>query len=275
MSAPALTTIALERQGAVLVAWLNRPARRNALSAQMFADLAALCAWLETAGNVRCLVLRGAGGFFCSGADISEFAGQCDWPLPESGPDPIATANRAFGDVLLRLDALPQTVIAVVEGAAFGGALGLLCVADLVIAEAGARFGLSETRLGVIPAQVGPFVVRRIGVIAARRLAVTAARFDAEDALRLGLVDQLHAGKSELEAALGASIAEVLRCAPSAVAAAKRGLNATGMQISPDMLDAAANAFAAAMRGAEAREGVRAFLEKRAPCWVQDKEQLT
>ncbi len=269
---PNLTDIVLEQRQSTLIATLNRPNTRNALTAAMVEGLAALCDWLAANREIRVFVLRGAGGCFCAGGDIKEFGDQL--MLPEPPPDavdPVAKGNRVFGDLLLKLDAVPQVFITLVEGAAFGGANGLISVADISIADAATKFSLSETALGVVPAQIGPFVLRKIGLFGARRLALTGAHFSAVEALRLGLVDKVVTGDA-LDAALLDSLNAVGRCEPEANAATKRVFNAAGPRIDPAVLDMAANEFAACLRG-RGKDGAMAFAAKKAPDWVEIYEE--
>lgn len=266
---PNLSTLLLDRSGGVLRATINRPETRNALSEEVVADLDRLCAALEPRREIRALVLRGAGGTFCAGGAIGGFRQALANPAPPAGEgDPIAIANRAFGTLLIRFNALPQVTIAVVEGAAFGGGVGLVCVSDIAIADADARFALSETGLGLLPAQIAPFVVRRVGLTAARRIALSGPRLSGAEAAALGLVHFVAGGAAAVEQRLAAVLADIDRCAPAANAATKAILLATPDQPLADVLDAAAAAFARAVRGPEGQEGVQAFLEKRPARWV-------
>ncbi len=268
MPFPALTDILLEQRQSTLIATFNRPQAKNALNATTIEDLFSICALLEGDERIRALVLRGAGGTFCAGGDIKDFAVQLAAPEPAPGEvDPVEKGNRRFGDLLLRLDALPQVVISVIEGSAFGGAMGFVAVSDVAIAVSDAKFSLSETTLGLIPAQVGPFVVRKAGLFNARRLALTGARFGAEEALRAGLVDRVVA-PTEIERALAATLTDIGRCEPQAIAATKRIFNTAAHAIDPAELDAAAKEFARCLRGA-GRAGAAAFARKQQPAWVE------
>jgi isohexenylglutaconyl-CoA hydratase len=193
-------------------------------------------------------------------------------PPPVPGErDPVAIQNRRFGTFLSRFDSLPQTIVVVVEGAAFGGGLGLAAIGDVVIATAGTRFAMSETGLGIVPAQIAPFVAARVGVPEARRLALTGLRFDGREAGRIGLVHHVCEDVAALEATLAKVLTEIGCCAPGANAATKRLLLASRTVPLDPLLDQAADAFAAALRGAEGQEGVTAFLEKRKPGWTEDQ----
>lgn len=268
MSLPLLTDIFLEQRQSMAVATLNRPRAKNALNTTIIDSLFSLCDWLTENRSVRALVLRGAGGTFCSGGDVKEFVAQMTAPDPASGEiDPVETGNRRFGDLLLKLDALPQVVVSVVEGAAFGGAMGFIAVSDVAIAASDAKFSLSETTLGLVPAQIGPFVVRKTGLFNARRLALTGARFGAEEARCAGLVDRVVA-PTEIESALAGALTDIGRCEPQAIAATKRIFNRAARAIDPAELDAAAKEFARCLRGA-GREGAAAFAAGRQPEWVE------
>ena len=256
----------IERRKSAVFATFNRPQAKNALNAEIVDGLFALADLLAIDGSARALVLRGAGGSFCAGGDIKEFAGQMMAPDPSPGePDPVEASNRRFGDLLLKLDALPLPIVSVVEGAAFGGAMGFIAVSDVAIAAPDAKFSLSETTLGLVPAQIGPFVVRKIGLFNARRLALTGQRFGADEAMRAGLVDQVSA---DVDAALAETLNAIGRCEPAANAATKRVFNAAARGVDPGELDAAAREFARCLRGA-GRRGAAAFASRQPPDWIE------
>jgi len=266
---PACENLRLERRGAQFHVTLNRPENRNALNHDMVGELIAVVEWLEQHRDIGAVVVRGAGGTFCAGGDIKGFLQQINSPPPAAGEaDHIAINNRRFGAFLTRFDQLPQTIVMAIEGAAFGGGLGLASIGDVAIARADTRFAMSETGLGVVPAQIAPFVAARIGVAQARRLALTGLRFDGREAFRIGLVHHVCENAGEFESTLTKVLTAIGRCAPGANAATKRLLLASPVTPLPQLLDQAAEAFAAAMRGAEGKEGVAAFLEKRKASWV-------
>ena len=267
---PTCESLLLRREDSRLYVTLNRPETRNALGGDMVGELLAVIDAIEDDRSIRTVVLRGADGTFCAGGDIRGFKQSFEAAKPASAEkDPIAVNNRRFGDFLIRWNRLPQTVVAVIEGAAFGGGLGLACVNDIAIAKADTRFALSETGLGIPPAQIAPFVVQRLGLTTARRLMLTGARFDGRHAHQIGLVHFV----CDDETALDATLIEVLngigRCAPGANAATKDILHSLGEMPLTDVLDHAADHFASQMRGPEGREGVAAFLEKRRAAWVE------
>ncbi|BAN49496.1 isohexenylglutaconyl-CoA hydratase [Metapseudomonas resinovorans] len=261
---PNCETLLLELADGVLHVTLNRPESRNAMSLAMVEELRAVLAAVRDDSRVRALVLRGAGGHFCAGGDIKDMA-----TARATGSDAYRQLNRAFGSLLEEAQAQPQVMVAVLEGAVLGGGFGLACISDIAIAHASAQFGLPETSLGILPAQIAPFVVKRIGLTQARRLALTAARFDGAEALRLGLVHFAEADGAVLEQRLAESLEQVRRCAPGANAQTKALLLATETEPLDTLLDHAAERFAAAVTGPEGAEGTMAFVQKRKPGWAQ------
>jgi isohexenylglutaconyl-CoA hydratase len=267
---PATSVLRLDRQSWKLFAVIDDPGTRNAMSDRLANDLEAVLDATENDRTLRAIVLRGANGVFCAGADLAGAAEALKAEPATRDADPIWIQNRRGGSLFARLNAHPQAVIAVVEGPAMGGGVGLVCCADVVLAGPGARFALSETRLGLVPAQIAPFVAARVGLSAARRLALTGARLDARQALALGLVDQALDTREALEGALDAVLADIGQCAPGANAATKRLLlSAAGADLAT-FAGEAADAFTAALRGPEGREGLAAFAVKRAPKWAAD-----
>ncbi len=269
---PECQTLLLRREGWRLHVTLNRPAARNAMSFAMVGELIDLFTAIADDRTLRAVILRGAAGNFCAGGDIKDMAAARSAEPGPDGKDPLAASNRLFGAMLARVEAAPQAVIAVLEGAVMGGGFGLCCVSDVAIADADAKFRLPETGLGIPPAQIAPFIVRRVGLTQARRLAVTGGSLDAAQALALGLVHHVSSGTG-LEDQLAQVLAEVARCAPEAVAVTKRlvfaAAGAHGDQLGA-VLDAAAEDFARAARGPESLEGMTAFIQKRRPNWADE-----
>jgi len=265
MSLPELEGLLLDERGGVLSVMLNRPEQRNALSAPVIDGLEQIAQYVKAAG-LRAVVLRGAGGVFCAGGDLKSFRDV----FQDGNPDPvqIAAVNRSYGDALSAWDRLPAVVIAAVEGAAMAGGMGLAAIADITIATAATRFALTETKLGLLPAQISPFVIARIGLHHARRLMLTAATITADEARRLNLVDEVVADSVALEEAVARTVNLVLRCAPGANALTKELAHAALELPLEKLLDHAAEKFAQTMLGAEARAGVASFLGKRDPQWA-------
>jgi len=263
---PKTECIELEREPDWLTIWLNRPQARNALSAEMIAELGATLDAVRADRELRGVSLRGRGGMFCAGADLKGF--KAVFQGEATPAEDVAAANRAAGDLFEQINQLPQFVLMLVEGAAIAGGLGMLCAADYVVVTETAQFALTETTLGIPPAQIAPFVAQRIGLPAARRIMLTAARFDGQAACELGLADELVADAEALGAADRRVRDRVRRCAPGANAATKEILLATAGLDRESVKRFAAERFAACMLGDEGREGIAAFIEKRKPKWA-------
>jgi isohexenylglutaconyl-CoA hydratase len=264
---PACQTLLLDSHGGVLHVTLNRPQSRNAMSLQMVGELRAVLAAVREDSQVRALVLSGAQGHFCAGGDIKDMAN-----ARSQGAEAYRELNRAFGALLEEAEKTPQVLVVILEGAVLGGGFGLACVSDVAIAHHQAQFGLPETSLGLIPAQIAPFVVRRIGLTQTRRLALTAARFDGEEAGRLGLVHFVEHDAQSMAERLGEVLEQILRCAPGANAATKALLLATEDLPLHAVLDQAAEAFSTAIVGSEGVEGTLAFVQKRQPAWAKPRQ---
>jgi isohexenylglutaconyl-CoA hydratase len=258
----------------VLHVTLNRPEARNAMSLKMVAELRQVLQDAEaTAGKpdaVRVVVLRGADGHFCAGADLKDMAGARMRAIQAVGTgasDPIAEVNAEFGQLCVAYACSPLAVVAVLEGTVMGGGFGLACVADVAIASETANFRLPETSLGVVPAQIAPFLVERLGYSQAKRLAVTGGRLDAAAALRLGLVHEM-AASDAIDGALNKVLADILTCAPGALAATKALMAQARLREPQDLVQPAAAIFSQAAQGPEGIEGMTAFMQKRKPNWV-------
>jgi isohexenylglutaconyl-CoA hydratase len=262
-------TLIVNRSGNVLHVTLNHPATRNALSKQMVTELRKVAWQCMQDTKLRCIVLRGANGNFCAGGNFADFQQMMQTPAPASGDDPIATANRDFGRMLQEWLNLPQVVIAAVEGAAMGGGLGLVAVADIALADGSAQFAMPETSIGLPPAQIAPFVALRIGQTQTRRMALTAARLDGRQALQAGLVCEVLEGTEQLETILQKNLRSILRNAPRALASTKAIMQQHDATWIDSTLDFAAKEFAKALRNGDASEGVAAFTGKRAAAWVE------
>lgn len=260
--------VLLERDSrGVATVTLNRPERRNALSAALIDELTEVVSRLNEDPSVRVVVLASSGVTFCAGADIAEMLHAAAASEAENERE-----ARRLAHLLLHLDALSRPTVARVQGDAFGGALGLIAACDVVVAADAARFALTEVRLGIVPAMIAPFVLRAVGVRQARRLFLTAERFDAAAAERLGLVHVV-APASGLDDAVEAIVAELLRGAPSAQAEAKRLIRRVAGRSDGEDRELAleTSRWIARLRASEeGREGLGAFLERRAPAWTRD-----
>jgi isohexenylglutaconyl-CoA hydratase len=239
---------------------------RNALSAEMVAEIE--CALDEAPPRFAALVIEGANGIFSAGADLKSLSEALAEPPAPGEKDPLQRHNAAGGRFFFRIATLPCVTIAVVDGAAVGGGMGLAAAADIVIATARARFSLAETSLGLPPAQIAPYLVARLGERVARRLALTGARLDGREAEALGLADFFCASDAERDAKLESLFAAVERCAPGANAETKRLFRLCRAEPREAYIEMAAKSFAEAVRGPEGREGLAAFMEKRAASWA-------
>ena len=262
---PETRQIELETRDGWLTIWLNRPQSRNALSTGMIEGLLAALRAVREDRGIRGITVRGRGGVFCAGGDIKEFKAVFQGELTDARA--VAAANRRGGELFGMLNEMPQVVVMLVEGAAIAGGLGMLCAADVVVVTESAQFALTETALGIPPAQIAPFVAQRIGLPAARRLMLTGARFDGRAAGELGLADQVVDTAVALAAAEQSIRDQVRRCAPGANAATKEILLAAGRLDRESLMQLAAERFAACMLSDEGREGVAAFVAKRPPGW--------
>jgi isohexenylglutaconyl-CoA hydratase len=254
------------REGGALHLTLNRPQARNAMSLAMVDELLAALDAAEADGETRVVVLRGAGGHFCAGADLKDIAAARSRPSGDG--DPVAHVNSRFGWLCAAFARTPLAVVAVVEGTVMGGGFGLACAADVTLAHASASFRLPETSLGLVPAQIAPYLVERLGFAEAKRLAVTGGRLDARTALTLRLVHELAEDDAALTAALARVLGEILACAPGAVAATKRLISQARLAPPESLIDDAAAAFSLSAQSAEGTEGTLAFLQKRKPSWA-------
>ena len=270
---PAVTeALRVERSGpngSIARVTLSRPAVHNAFDASLIAELRTTFAALERESptELRAVVLAGEGQTFCAGADI-------DWMRAAMALDVEGNEQdaMAMAEMFETIDTCPVPVIARVQGAALGGGMGLCAVSDLVVAESGARFGFTETRLGILPAVISPFVIAKIGESHARALFPGGRRFDALRAQRIGLVHEVVEGEPALDLAVDSAIADILASGPTAVRAAKaivrevRGLGHGSSKWHT------ARVIARQRTSAEAQEGFGAFTEERRPAWAPERD---
>jgi isohexenylglutaconyl-CoA hydratase len=264
-----MAELLIERRGDTERWTLSDPATRNALSDGMVVGLYEACLHAQQDTELRVVVLDGAPGAFCAGGSLGHFASAIGQPLPPGDTDPLIASNRSFGDVLHALCDLPQWLICAVDGAAMGGGFGLVCCADHVIATERSVFGTPEVTLGLPPAQIAPFVWARLGDRVARQYLLQGLSLKAGAALAVGLVDELTDG--DLETALQHRLQRLRRAGPGALASTKRLLQRLRGRV-PDLRDEAAIAFAAALRSAEAKDGLAAFAKKRPAPWADPKQ---
>ena len=245
----------------VATLWLARPDKHNALSAQMIDELTAAAAQLGADGSVRVVVLAAMGKSFCAGGDLGWMQQQM-----AADADTRRAGARALALMLNALNELPKPLIGRIHGNAFGGGVGMMSVCDVAVGARGARFGLTETRLGLIPATIGPYVVARMGEDRARRVFMSARIFDAAEAEALNLLAYT-VDPEDLNAAVEDEIAPYLATAPGAVAAAKRLTRALGPRIDQAAIELSIEALISVWESDEAPEGIAAFFDKRKPRW--------
>jgi methylglutaconyl-CoA hydratase len=241
---------------------LTRSTKRNALSATMMDEITQAAKDLDADPAVRVIVLAAEGDVFCAGGDLG-------WMRDQMGADRAtrSTEGRRIAGMLQALNEMGTPLIGRVQGDAFGGGVGMACVCDVVIASDTAMFGLTETKLGLIPATIGPYVLARMGEGRARQVFMSSRRFAATDALDLGIVSRI-VPASDLDKAIAAEVDPYLSCAPGAVAAAKRYARSYGTVIDAATIERSIAALMTQWESDEAAEGIAAFFEKRKPRWA-------
>jgi methylglutaconyl-CoA hydratase len=257
-----MSGIEIESSGGKAILWLNRAERHNAFDDGLIGELDSALAALAGDSAIRVVLLAGRGKSFSAGADLAWMKRMAGYSAAENEAD-----AQKMAEMLHRLSSLPKPTMALVQGAAMGGGVGLVAACDIAFAAEDAQFALSEVRLGLIPAAISPYVIAAIGSRAARRYFLTAERFDARQALGLGLVSAVVPA-----AVLGTEankLADILcQNGPAAMAEAKRLIaDVTGRPIDAALRAETAGRIARQRASAEGREGVAAFLEKRKPNW--------
>ena len=240
---------------------LNRPDKHNAMNAEMIAELSEAAQLCASDPAIRAVVLRANGKSFCAGGDLAWMRAQAD--ADRAGKIKEASA---LSSMLLDLYKLPKPLIAVVQGAAYGGGIGLMSVCDIVLADPKCKFSLTETKLGLIPATIGPFVVKRLGEGAARQIFFTGKLFDAADAQKLGLVSTV---TDDLEQVVAMEIKSILKTAPQASARAKALCLKLSGGVSQEDIDHSIEALADAWESDEAQHGISSFFAQTKPDWAK------
>ncbi|MEI4194668.1 crotonase/enoyl-CoA hydratase family protein [Roseovarius sp. E0-M6] len=256
-------TITVEHDGrGVATLWLDRAEKHNAMSARMIAELHEAADALGRDAEVRVIILAARGKTFCAGGDLG-------WMREQFEAAPVARSREAakLAYMLQALNTLPKPLIGRLHGNTFGGGVGLASVCDVAIGVQGMHMALTETRLGLIPATIGPYVAARMGEANARRVFMSGRRFGADEAVRLGLLAQT-APETDLDAAIEAEVAPYLSCAPEAVGRAKALLRALGPRIDEPIIAHTMDELARCWAGEEAQEGIGAFFDKRKPQWA-------
>jgi methylglutaconyl-CoA hydratase len=253
----------VRRDGFVAHVTLNRPAVRNAFNAELIAELHETFETLGADAAVRAIVLEGAGKTFCGGADVTWMRASLDLSREANLED-----ARAMSRMFRAIDRVAKPVVGRIHGAALGGGAGLAACCDIAFASAETIFGFTETKLGIMPAVISPFVLAKIGRSHARALALTGERFDAGRALAIGLIHEVAADEAALDAAVARVLREIATASPTGVAATKALLADVTASSYDATLELTAQAIAAQRTSAEGQDGLRAFLEKRAPAWA-------
>jgi len=261
---PKTTKIINELDTGWLTIWFNSPENRNALSEELTQDFIATLEAAKDDRAIRGISIRGKGGFFCAGGDLKSFnLGQSGGANKKSFYD----MNRNAGDMFDLIMSMPQVVIAYVEGAAIAGGLGLMCCADIIIVHEDAKFALTETRIGIAPAQIAPIVVARTGISVARRIMLTGARFTGKQTPDFNLSDYVVSSNAEFSDVETALKKDVMKCAPGAIGVTKEILLATPHLNRDAQKDFAADKFSDCILSDEGREGIASFVQKRKPNW--------
>jgi methylglutaconyl-CoA hydratase len=246
-------------EGAVTRITISRPERKNAFDAEVIRSLTAAAQAVER--TTRAVVLQSEGDTFCAGADLEWMRGIAGFTLEEHRAD-----SRALAEMYRTLYQLEMPLVARVQGAAIGGGAGLVAVADIAVASSEASFAFTETRLGILPAVVSPYVVRKIGPARATALFVTGSRIDAIRAHAIGLVERV-VEPADLDAAVGRVLEAILSAGPEAVGEAKRLVREVDGRDPADVLELTIERIAQRRVSDEGQEGMRAFLERRKPRW--------
>lgn len=258
-------TIEIECANGWMTIWLNGVEHRNALTQQRVEEILAALNSVADDRSIRGITLRGRGGVFSAGGDLKSFMSFATAPDSE-----VIAMSKGIAYLLNRLNTMPQVTVALVEGAAIAGGLGLVCCCDVAICQTDAKFAFSETMIGISPAQIARFVMQKLGYATARRLMLTAARFDGAEAQQLGLADYCADSIEALEALEHRVRRDVLKCAPGAIAATKALILELPLMDPREVADAAGRNFTARLKSDEGKEGVMSFIEKRAPNWAQE-----
>ena len=267
MQAPDKSVVLLEEDKDWATVWLNRPEARNAMSDELMSELQAVFDYLKARNDIRGITVRGKGEAFCAGGDLKVFKN--NFQAVRSDEEVVQDSSK-MGNFFLTVRSMPQVIIFVLHGAAMAGGLGMASAADIVIAVKDTKMALTETAIGIVPAQIGRYIVARTGDVKARHIMLTGHRFTALEGADYGLVDFTVDDMAAAEAQLAELVAGVRRCAPGANAATKELLEANKHLDDVAMIRYAGETFAKSVKSDEGKEGVASFLEKRKPNWVQE-----
>jgi len=260
---PTYQSIEVEQIGPTLRVWLDDPEIRNAFNPGVISELTVVFRSIVSSGTIRAVILGGKGRIFCSGADLNWMSEMIDYTRDQNYQDAFNLA-----EMMAAIDSCPVPVVGRVQGGAFGGALGLLACCDTVVAASDCVFSFSEVRLGLSPATIAPYVIRKTGLSHARDLMLSGRRFDSDRALRVNLVHRL-VEPEDLDRAVGEEVSEYLKTGPQAVAATKDLVSSLTGEVSVAIMEETARLIADLRISDEGQEGLKSFAERRKPDWQE------
>ena len=261
---PKTDSLLIENSNGWVTIWFNQIKNRNAITNNIVDELFSIFNFLNDDREVRGITLRGKGGIFCAGVDLKSLKKMTD--TSKNAKSLAFEMSIRIGDLFKVINSAPQIVVAVTEGAAIAGGFGIACSADLILTMPETKFSLSETRIGLTPAQISPYVINRLGYSLARKMMLLGARIDGREAMKIGIADYI-ANDSNLEEILDSIKEQVFKCSPNAIAITKRVLT-VNEYIDPQK---AANLFSDCVVSDEGQEGINSFFEKRKPFWIMEK----
>ena len=261
---PKTDSLLIEYSNGWVTIWFNQIKNRNAITNNIVDELFSIFNFLNDDREVRGITLRGKGGIFCAGVDLKSLKKMTD--TSKNAKSLAFEMSVRIGELFKVINSAPQIVVAVTEGAAIAGGFGIACSADLILTMPETKFSLSETRIGLTPAQISPYVINRLGYSLARKMMLLGARIDGREAMKIGIADYI-ANDSNLEEILDSIKEQVFKCSPNAIAITKRVLT-VNEYIDPQK---AANLFSDCVVSDEGQEGINSFFEKRKPFWIMEK----
>ena len=261
---PKTDSLLIEYSNGWVTIWFNQIKNRNAITNNIVDELFSIFNFLNDDREVRGITLRGKGGIFCAGVDLKSLKKMTD--TSKNAKSLAFEMSIRIGELFKVINSAPQIVVAVTEGAAIAGGFGIACSADLILTMPETKFSLSETRIGLTPAQISPYVINRLGYSLARKMMLLGARIDGREAMKIGIADYI-ANDSNLEEILDNIKEQVFKCSPNAIAITKRVLT-VNEYIDPQK---AANLFSDCVVSDEGQEGIISFFEKRKPFWIMEK----
>ena len=261
---PKTDSLLIEYSNGWVTIWFNQIKNRNAITNNIVDELFSIFNFLNDDREVRGITLRGKGGIFCAGVDLKSLKKMTD--TSKNAKSLAFEMSIRIGELFKVINSAPQIVVAVTEGAAIAGGFGIACSADLILTMPETKFSLYETRIGLTPAQISPYVINRLGYSLARKMMLLGARIDGREAMKIGIADYI-ANDSNLEEILDSIKEQVFKCSPNAIAITKRVLT-VNEYIDPQK---AANLFSDCVVSDEGQEGINSFFEKRKPFWIMEK----